>query len=242
MPSKIAQRLADRYIDAYFFASRDMGLDWINKGNLSSPDKIHGVMEVSSVFHPLEREAALAETGVEGQPVFLWVGRLEANKDPLTVVKGFLKFTEDKPLARLYMIYQTEELIAPITRLLDADLNNTITLVGKVPHAQLLYWFNSADFIISGSHYEGSGTVVCEAMSCGCVPVVTDIPSFKMMTDNGKFGLLYEAGNADALHLALLESCKLDRSEMKENVMAYYRTKLSFAAIAAEIERVALSL
>ncbi|HEX3386522.1 MAG TPA: glycosyltransferase, partial [Mucilaginibacter sp.] len=83
----------------------------------------------------------------------------------------------------------------------------SITLVGELPHDELQYWFNSADFTLSASHYEGSGTAVCEAMSCGCVPIVTDIPSFRMITDNGRCGLLYEPGNEHALLDALRPSC-----------------------------------
>jgi glycosyltransferase involved in cell wall biosynthesis len=84
---KQMQKIADRYVDAYLFASKAMGLDWVNKGNLSSPEKIHEVMEVSSVFYPIDKATARAKTNAQGNNVFLWVGRLDKNKDPLNVVK-----------------------------------------------------------------------------------------------------------------------------------------------------------
>ena len=68
-------------------------------------------MEVSSVFYPVDKIVARSKTQVAGDPVFLWAGRLNANKDPLTVVKAFLKFLRFQPTARLYMIYQTTELL-----------------------------------------------------------------------------------------------------------------------------------
>ena len=88
------------------------------------------------------------------------------------------------------MIYHTDELISDIKKLLPVKSGDQpVMLVGKIQHSELLYWFNSADFYLSASHYEGSGTALCEAMSCGCIPLVTDIPSFRMMSGNS--GLLY---------------------------------------------------
>jgi glycosyltransferase involved in cell wall biosynthesis len=240
---KYLLRWADKYIDAYLFASKDMGMDWVTKGNIPSPGKIHEVMEVSSVFYPVDKSEALKKTDALGQPVFLWVGRLDKNKDPLTVVKAFIEFIKLSPPARLYMIYHTEELLDDIKNALNKHhiSADTITLIGTVPNEEMLYWYNSADFIISGSHYEGSGTAVCEAMSCGCVPVVTDIFSFRMMTNNGNIGLLYEAGNVTALVAVLKQTRQLDMHDQKRRGLAYFRSTLSFEAIAGKIQVIAAS-
>ena len=40
-------------------------------------------------------------------------------------------------------------------------------------------YYGAADVFVSGSHSEGSGYALIEAMSAGVVPVVTDIPSFR---------------------------------------------------------------
>jgi glycosyltransferase involved in cell wall biosynthesis len=233
---KYVQRLADRFVDAYLFASKSIGMDWLNQGNLASAQKIKEVMEVSSNFYPLKKAPAKLKTGAEGEPVFLWVGRLNANKDPLNVVNAFLKFAETNPPARLYMIYHTDELLGVIKEILgNSPVKNAVKLIGQVPHTDLLYWFNSADFFISGSHYEGSGTALCEAMSCGCVPVVTDIFSFRMITDDGKCGILYEPGNEAALIAALMQTKTLDLQEKRNRCLAYFNENLSFDAIAKKI-------
>jgi glycosyltransferase involved in cell wall biosynthesis len=237
------QRIADYFIDAYLFAARPIGIDWANKGNLSSPRKIHEVMEVSTHFHPINKEVARIKTGVNGSVVFLWVGRLNKNKDPLNIVKAFLRFASISPGARLYMIYQTDELLNEIKQLISTSFHgNKIVLVGKILHDDLLYWFNSADFLLSGSHYEGSGTVVCEAMACGCVPVVTNIDSFRMITDNGRCGLLYEIGNEDALLNALVRTQAPNIEEKQEHCLDYFRSNLSFKAIANRIQEISAGL
>jgi len=240
---KHIQRIADYFVDAYLFASRPMGLDWVNKGNLASPGKIHEVMEVSSFFHPIDKATARFKTGVNGSPVFLWVGRLNENKDPLTIIKAFLKFAVMYPEVRLYMIYQTDELLNEIKQLLnESPQGNQIILVGKILHDGLLYWFNSAGFLLSGSHYEGSGTAVCEAMACGCVPVVTDIDSFRMITDNGRCGLLYNVGDENDLLGALIKTQKMDLKEKQKNCLDYFKLNLSFEAIASRIQEIAAGL
>ena len=243
-PKKVLQQLADRCINAYLFASYPMGIEWVAKGNLASAEKIHEVMEVSSVFYPINSNVARQQTKVNGSPAFLWVGRLNPNKDPVTVVRAFLKFAEKNTHARLYMIYHTDELLHVIKVLLATQPKQAgaITLIGRVDHEELLYWYNSCDFIIAGSHYEGSGTAVCEAMSCGCVPVVTDILSFRMITDDGKCGALYEPGNEKALLNVLKHTQQMDMPAKKAHTLNYFKQHLSFRAIAQKIERIAASL
>ena len=128
--------MADKYINAYFFASHATGAEWVSKGNLASEKKIHEIMEVSSVFYPVDKIFARSKTQVSGDPVFLWAGRLNENKDPLTVVNAFLKFLQFQPTAHLYMIYQTAELLPELKLLINDEKNNcdAVVLVGKVPH------------------------------------------------------------------------------------------------------------
>ena len=240
---KFFQKMADKLTDAYLFASHELGAEWVEKGIISSPKKIHEVMEVSSIFSPMNRALARLQTKTTGSPVFLWVGRLNDNKDPLTVIKAFLRFAELNPEARLYMIYHTDELLGQVNELLaQSSRKDTIRLIGQVPHDDLQYWFNSADIILSGSHYEGSGTAVCEAMSCGCMPIVTDISSFRMISDNGRCGLLYEPGNEEALFSALMQTTDMDIQDKQKLSLEYFQSNLSFEAIAKRIQDIAASL
>ncbi len=215
---------------------------WVKKGIIKKPAKINEVMEASSIFNPVDKQLAKNELGITSGQIFLWVGRLDANKDPLTVIKGFLQFAAMNPEARLYMIFHTEELIKPIRGLLDdADNRDAVVLVGNVLHDDMLYWYNAADYIISGSHYEGSGVAVCEAMSCGCIPVLTDILSFRKITDNGHCGILYKAGNEKKLLESLTQIVQRDIHKEREKVLHQFKKNLSFDAIAEKIQIVALS-
>jgi glycosyltransferase involved in cell wall biosynthesis len=241
---KILQRMADRSVYAYLFTSREMGMEWVEQGIITRTEKIREVMEASSAFQPLDRALAKVFTGVSGDPVYLWVGRLNGNKDPLTVVRAFLQFVRVRPTARLYMIFHTDELLAGIKSLLNepGNMGEAVILSGRKPHEEMQHWYNAADFILSGSHYEAGGIAVCEAMSCGGIPVLTSILSFRKMTDRGNCGILYEPGNEDALLEALLQTVNMDVREERDKVIRQFNTHLSFEAIARGIQDIAGSL
>jgi glycosyltransferase involved in cell wall biosynthesis len=61
-------------------------------------------------------------------------------------------------------------------------------------------YYNAADVFISASHVDGSSLSIMEAMSCGAVPVVSNIPSNREWVEDGISGYLFEDG--DDLHLA----------------------------------------
>jgi glycosyltransferase involved in cell wall biosynthesis len=226
------------------FTSAEFGLEWTRFGNISNQNKIYEVIQASSVFYPQDKKIARAAACVDGSPVFLWVGRLDANKDPLTVVKAFIQFLEFEPAAKLYMIYQSELLLGKVKDLIKSELKTetAIKLVGKIPHHELLVWYNASDFIISGSHREGSGIAVCEAMSCACVPVLTDIVSFRKMTGPFKCGILYEQGNVTALLEVLMQTTEMDMEKERAKSLQQFKAELSFEAIASKIEQVIASL
>lgn len=234
------QRLADSCTDRYFFSGKGLAQRWIDQGLIANADKVTEVMEVSSVFELADQATARTVTGAAGTGVYLWVGHLNANKDPLLVVKAFTAFIEKEPGARLYLIFQSNLLLPELQQWLEQHpaAANAIILVGKVAHPALQHWYNSADFIISSSHEEGSGTAVCEAMSCACIPILTDIPSFRFMTEEGTCGLLYAKGDAAALYAALEQSRYIDKASERLKVLEQFKRKLSFKAIAATIDQV----
>ena len=238
------QRLADSFTDAYLFTAKELGAEWVEQHIIRRPGKIREVMEASSVFKLMDRGEARSHKNIQGSPVFLWVGRLDQNKDPLTVLRAFLKFRAARPSCRLYMIFHTSGLLPEIEELLDHTPGGreSVVLIGEQAHEEMSYWYNAADFILSGSHYEAGGIAVCEAMSCGCIPVLTDIHSFRKMTVDGSCGILYEAGNEQSLLSALERTSGMDLATEREKVLRQFRSALSFEAIAGQIGDIADSL
>ncbi|MBL7730227.1 MAG: glycosyltransferase family 4 protein [Chitinophagaceae bacterium] len=234
---KILQRWCDRFIEGYLFPSKTAGLEWVEKGIISGENKIYEAFHGSSVFRPADKQQARDRLTVSGSPVFLWVGRLDTNKDPLTVLRAFSGYLTIRPEARLYMIYHSEELLAEIQKfLLEKEMEVSVIMVGKVPHGELQDWFNAADYFISASHYEGGGISATEAMSCGCIPILSDIPPFRVLTGNGVCGYQFKTGDEVSLLSVMRKAGEQDFPEERDKVLRQFNEHFSFDAIAKKIE------
>lgn len=233
---RVLQRWAARYVSTYFFASCNQATVWIEKRVITSPSMVREVIGISSPFMRASRENARKHTGVVGSPAFIWVGNLDANKNPRLALEGTIRYAGYHAEATLYMIFQTEELLADLNSILDAlapGVGGRIHLVGRIPNAEMEAWYRSADVILSTSYREGIGIAVCEGMSCGCVPVLSDIPSFRKMTNEGKVGRLFQPGNLNAM-VSALDSIDLSVLEKeKDGAAEHFERNLSPSAAAA---------
>jgi glycosyltransferase involved in cell wall biosynthesis len=238
-----AQKIADRNVNGYLFSSGVMAEEWVGKKLIADRRKIKEAMVGASTFLQIDKAVARSITKANGNPIFLFVGRVDANKDPFTLIKAFAEFTKKHSSASLYLIIQNPEKISDLEELIiRAHGQKNIFLVGKVPHVEMQNWFNSADFIISASHAEAFGMAVVEGMSCGCYPIITNIPSFRKITDNGTCGILFEPGNVGQLTASLEKAAQLNLDVERKKVVSHYNAQLSAEAIAEQIYKAATSL
>jgi len=231
---RLLQKMADKYIQGYLFTVWDNAEEWYALKIIRDKHKYHELLELSTSFTPKNKQEARQAKGIKEGDIFLWVGRLEANKDPMTVLRGFASYLPNNPNAFLYMAYQETNLLTEVQSLIDEHplLKKHVYLLGKIPHSDLQDWFSAADFYLSGSHREGSGTALVEAMACGCIPVVTNIPSFNKIAGNGRFGFLYEASNPASLLAVLNNLPTTGRSQLSAAIVTYFEEQLSLKAIA----------
>lgn len=238
------QRQADVSINGYLFTALHNATVWTDKKVISNTAKCFEVLSASTNFTRKNKNACKQHLGIRGNHNFLWVARLNSNKDPLTVLSAFEKYLTVNEAAKLYMIFQTEELLNAVQFKAgqSALLQNAVVLVGKIAHEELPNWYTACDFYISGSHSEGSGYALVEAMVCGCIPVVTAIPSFKKITAAGEYGLLFEPGNAEELFTKLVETGSIDIAKFSSEIKSYSMQHLSYKAVADQIYDLAVLL
>ena len=239
LPRTGLRRLWDRallrHADGFVFVSGLQGAPWAEAGVIRSPDLVHEAMEGSTGFTP-ERTGKQTPGGMEGDPTVLWVGRLNHNKDPLVALAGFREALRDNPRARLYIIAHETDLADAVRAQIEADsLQDAVQMPGAFPHEAMEDWYRAADYFLLGSHKEGSGFALAEAMACGVVPVVTDIPSFRKMTGDGRAGYLWEPGNAASCAAALRRAFAQPRDEGSRAARAQFEAHLSFDAIARDL-------
>jgi glycosyltransferase involved in cell wall biosynthesis len=241
---KMLQKFADRCLDAYLFTSLGNACDWVSEGIIKNKQKVLELPAASTEFSGMDKEICRKTTGMAGSKNFLWVGRLNANKDPLTVLEGFEKYLAIEPGAMLYMVFQEGDLLKQViykTRQ-NEMLNRAVHLVGILPHDNLQEWYSAADYYISGSHSEGGSYALLEAMACGCIPIVTDIPAALKMTGDGRYGIVFRKGDAGDLYRKLNGLSSIDQAGLSDAIVKYFRSSLSTAAIADGLYRICIGL
>jgi glycosyltransferase involved in cell wall biosynthesis len=233
------QRWGLRAADGFFFAAHDLAASWVDHRLISKRQLVFQIMEGSNTFRYQDRVTARARTGLAGNPVVLWVGRLIPLKDPLTVLQGFKVVLQHFPQARLYMAYGTADILPAVRECIAASnaLSKAVILMDRIEHSQLEDIYNSADYFVLGSHREGSGFSLAEAMACGVVPVVTDIPSFRVMTNDGRIGACWRPGSSVDFTDKFLEVMRQPREKLSRDARSFFESRLSYKAIARDSMR-----
>jgi glycosyltransferase involved in cell wall biosynthesis len=186
------------------------------------------------------RDEARRITGFQGRPVFLSVGRLHPDKDPLTTLRGFELVARSWPEARLYVCYGSEELLPEVKRFL-ADhpgLAPRVELLGHVPYDRMAPLFASADFLLQASVREVAGIAIVEAFAAGALPVLTKIAAFEEMTDDGRFAVLFEPGDPEALARGVLAVNLEELPARRRALREHFEARLSYAAMARRLEAI----
>ena len=227
------RRVGLRAADGFLFAAAQQAEPWRAAGLIGAGTPVFEVMESSTRFAPIRGDRARAMTGLPGRPALLWVGRLDANKDPVTVLTGFERALPRLGDAHLTMLFHTAELRADVERHVAASrrLSGRVHLRGQVAHDRLAAFYSAADLFVLGSHHEGSGYALLEAMACGAVPVVTDIPSFRVMTGGGAVGAVWRPGDVDGCAAALVRVAAADYKAQRTLVLDRFRKELAWDAV-----------
>jgi glycosyltransferase involved in cell wall biosynthesis len=206
---RAVQRRAFRRVDGYFFSHRDLAEPWRSARVVADTADVHQLMETSSTLTPVPPMVARQRHGMAGNPVVLWAGRLQRDKDPLTVLRGFRRFVDTHPEAHLYMVFRNDDLRPVIEAECAASpaLASTVSILGERPYSSMHTLFSAADIFIQGNRRDENSLGTLDAMACGAVPVVTNLPTFRAMLGERdgepEVGALWEPGDAENCAAAL---------------------------------------
>jgi glycosyltransferase involved in cell wall biosynthesis len=214
--------------DGFLFTSRPQATPWLAAGIIPDARRVYEIPEAST-------DMASWPTGgaprLPGQPALLWVGRLDANKDPLTVLDGFER--ADLPGAALTMVFGEDALLPQVrARIAGSTLRDRVHLRGRLDRRALAAVYAGADLFVLGSHHEVACFSLIEALSFGVTPVVTDIPPFRALTSG--VGALFPPGDAAALARALATVARGDLVEGRRAVRAHFTAQLGWSAVGSK--------
>jgi glycosyltransferase involved in cell wall biosynthesis len=173
---------------------------------------------VRVIYNPMVTDTLLAQSKLplshswlapDQPPLVLAVGRLTPQKDFRTLIHGFARLRQARPV-RLVILGDGEqrgELEAIVGEL---GLSQDVALPGFVDNP--FAWMRQASLFVLSSAWEGLPGVLIQAMACGAPVVSTDCPSGPAeILENGRWGRLVPVGDAEALAVAM--AATLDERE-----------------------------
>lgn len=77
----------------------------------------------------------------------------------------------------------------------ERHLEDKVHVQGWIPPTEMTYFWNQEDIYLNISDFEGMSLAMLEAMSCGALPVVTDVSGVRDLVEDGKNGFIVPVDN-----------------------------------------------
>jgi glycosyltransferase involved in cell wall biosynthesis len=185
----LGKRLLKR-ADAVLAVSQATADDGIRYANVD-PKRIRVVHEAAdSVFEPRPGAAdRIKERWDVGAGYLLFVGALDARKDPAALLRAWGVAQEARPQIPLVIAGDPGRQAPPAMP--------GARMLGRVDHTELADLYTAAGCLVFPSRYEGFGLPCLEAMACGCPVAAYRNSSLPEVVDGA--GQLVADGDAEAL-------------------------------------------
>jgi alpha-1,6-mannosyltransferase len=200
-----------RRFDSLFALSENGGAGKLRSLGIPSVEVVPLGVELGE-FGPSRRDPRLrAKLGLrDGQPLLVYVGRLDGEKKPDLVVDAFRRLP-DSLGAKLVLIGE-----GPLKADISALGDDRIIITGYVKsRAELARWLASADIYVSGMADETFGVSIIEAQASG-LPVVGVAAGAMIDRVSDKVGRLGPVGDARQMAANILEVWKGDKRAIAE--------------------------
>jgi glycosyltransferase involved in cell wall biosynthesis len=224
-------------VSGFAFTSSEQALPFSRNKSIRPGAPVFAIPESSTHFREGDVEHARMVTGVHGNPAVLWIGHLNMNKDPMTILEVFSRALRRLPRAHLWVCYQDASLLGHVQARLAADslLSSHVHLLGSVSHDRVELLCRAADFFMLGSRRESCGYALLEALACGATPIVSDIPAFRAITARGAVGVLCEPGDIDAFAAALISLSDRPIGGLRVKAISHFKSELSFPVLGKKL-------
>ena len=153
------------------------------------------------------------------------VGRLTAQKDPLTLVQAFAAVSN--PKAHLVVLGEGPLTPAVVELVRSLKLESRVHLLGK--RDDVARCLAGSDLFVMASRYEGNPLAVMEAMASGLPVVGTAVGGVPDLVDSGTHGILVPAGEPAALGRAMELLCSNPETRQSMGAAARERAIREFS-------------
>jgi len=159
------------------------------------------------VVPPVAPREALDFLGLGGRPFVLWMGRFVPEKRVEDLIRAFRKCPEAPALV---LGGELDEVDPYIRRLREeAAGDERILFAGGLYGPARAAALHHAALFVLPSELEGFPITLLEAMGCGRIVLVSDLPEHLGVVEEGENGCVYPVGDVDALAARLAELLRL---------------------------------
>lgn len=157
-------------------------------------------------FTPDKKDNTIRNSySINGGVFLLFVGRLSPEKGLNYLLNAMPDIIGKFPKTKLLIIGEgtlKQEMQELAGRL---NLENNVIFLGQISNKELPKYYASADIFINSSLREGLPVTVMEAMSCRCIPVVTDLEGNIDLIKDNITGFFVEQKNQRAISQKIIE-------------------------------------
>ncbi len=126
--------------------------------------------------------------------------RLTKQQKRVDYLPGIIKLLEMKRIRYKMYIAGDGDCYESLEKfILKRNLTERVLLLGRIDHDKMWDYWNNIDIYLNFSDFEGSSLSMLEAMSCGCVPVVTDVSGTRDYIENGINGFIVDIGDLNSI-------------------------------------------
>jgi glycosyltransferase involved in cell wall biosynthesis len=111
------------------------------------------------------------------------------------------------------------------------DLQNHVSFYDEVPQLQLAAYMQQSHALILYSRYETFGCVLIEANACGVPVIVSDIPVFHEIVEEGVNGFFVPGENPEALAQKIIWFMQEYKNEFAEKIAAVAKEKYNYRRV-----------
>ena len=166
-------------------------------------------------FKPLDKKKMLKKYKFSyDDKIIMYIGRLEKEKNLDFLLRSFVAVRNRFQQAKLVLVGDGRER-KNLERLAKGlDLTENIYFLGSVEHSKIPELLNCADVFVLCSLYEGSPTVIKEAIACGVPVVSTDVGDISK-TIKDEIGKIVK-GDEKNFAKNIIKMISMDRNKIRD--------------------------
>jgi glycosyltransferase involved in cell wall biosynthesis len=210
------KKFLNKYV-SYFLTPSD---------NLTDAVKKHFHLEGETLANPCLLENS-ENINTSASNHILFVGRIEAEKGLLTLLKAFKVVKQKFPNEKLVIAGEGKQMDF-LKQFKQQHQLTQVEFVGHQNREQLRTLYANAKFVVLPSEIlESYGNTVLEAFSFSKTVIASDLVGIKNQIINSNSGLIYTHNNAKALQKSIQKLIKNEslRTELESNAYTYSKTQ-----------------